>query len=104
VALAGRTAILVDDGLATGSTMIAAVRAARALGANRIVVAIGVAPAETLAAVRAEADDVVCLYSPESFLAVGEFFDDFSQVTDDDVVRVLSQKRGPRMTAAARPS
>jgi predicted phosphoribosyltransferase len=104
MALARRTVILVDDGLATGSTMIAAVRAARALGAGRIVVAIGVAPAETLTAVRAEADDVVCVYSPEHFLAVGEFFDDFSQVTDDDVVRVLSQKRADRTTAAARPS
>ena len=87
----GRTVILVDDGLATGSTAIAAVRAARAQGAARIVVAVGVAPPDTITRLRAEADEVVCLHAPAGFGAVGEFFIDFSEVTDDDVVRSLGR-------------
>jgi predicted phosphoribosyltransferase len=93
VGLAGRTVILVDDGLATGSTAIAAVRAARAEGASRIVVAVGVAPRDTISRLRREADDVVCLHAPAAFGAVGEFFADFSEVTDDDVVRLLAALR-----------
>jgi predicted phosphoribosyltransferase len=95
--LAGRTVILVDDGLATGSTAIAAVRAARARRPARIVVAVGVAPPATVGRLRAEADEVVCLHAPRSFNAVGEFFADFSEVTDEDVIARLS-------AAATRPS
>jgi predicted phosphoribosyltransferase len=87
---AGRTVILVDDGLATGSTAIAAVRSARAQRAGRIVVAVGIAPPATLSRLRSEADEVVCLYAPPAFGAVGEFFADFSEVTDDDVVGLLA--------------
>jgi predicted phosphoribosyltransferase len=88
--IAGRTVILVDDGLATGSTAIAAVRSARAQRAGRIVVAVGVAPPATLSRLRSEADEVVCLYAPPAFGAVGEFFADFSEVTDDDVISLLA--------------
>jgi predicted phosphoribosyltransferase len=90
VELAGRTVILVDDGLATGSTAIAAIRSARAQRAGRIVVAVGVAPPETVTRLRTEADEVVCLHAPPRFGAVGEFFDDFSEVTDADVIRLLA--------------
>ena len=93
VSLAGRTVILVDDGLATGATAIAAVRAARAERASRIVVAVGVAPSATLSRLGEEADEVVCLHAPAEFRAVGEFFADFSEVTDDDVVRLLAETR-----------
>ena len=91
VSLAGRTVILVDDGLATGATAIAAIRAARAEGADRIIVAVGVAPSATLSRLGTEADEVVCLHAPVEFGAVGEFFADFSEVTDDEVVRLLAE-------------
>lgn len=87
--LAGRTVILVDDGLATGSTALAAVRAARGQQASRVVVAAAVAPPATVQALGTEADDVVVLFTPEYFAAVGAFFDDFSEVSDEDVVRIL---------------
>jgi predicted phosphoribosyltransferase len=85
--------ILVDDGLATGSTAIAAVRAARAEQAGRVIVAVGVAPPETISRLRTEADDVICLHAPDEFAAVGQFFADFSEVTDDDVVKLLAGTR-----------
>jgi predicted phosphoribosyltransferase len=107
--LAGRTVILVDDGLATGSTAIAAVRSARAQRAGRIVVAVGVAPPATLTRLRSEADEVVCLHAPPAFGAVGEFFADFSEVTDDDVISLLATsvasartRQSPAPTAAER--
>ena len=96
-----RIVILVDDGLATGSTMIAAVRAARAQNPARIVVAVGVAPPSAIAHLRAEADDVVCLLTPGHFMAVGEFFEEFLEVTDDDVVKILArQPVGMRRSAS----
>jgi len=101
VPLAGRTVILVDDGLATGATAIAAARAARADGAARVIVAAGVASPETITRLREDADDVVCLYAPAAFGAVGEFFVDFSEVTDDDVVRHLTNV-APRTPARTR--
>lgn len=88
---AGRLVIIVDDGIATGSSMLAAIRAVRAAGPEKIVVAIGVAPEDTLARIAAEADEVVCLETPEVFLAVGQFFEDFSEVTDDMVVEALAR-------------
>jgi predicted phosphoribosyltransferase len=93
VALAGRVVILVDDGLATGSTALAAVKSARDQGAARVIVAVGVAPPSTVAHLRAEADDVVCLQSPPEFSAVGQFFEDFSDVSDEDVMHALEQHR-----------
>jgi predicted phosphoribosyltransferase len=91
---AGRVVIIVDDGVATGSSMLAAIASVRAREPRRLIVAIGVAPSETLARIRSEVDEVVCLYSPADFLAVGQFFDDFSEVTDDMVVAALSAKGG----------
>jgi putative phosphoribosyl transferase len=88
---AGRVVIIVDDGIATGSSMLAAIRSVRARKPRRIVVAIGVAPPETLARIRAEVDELVCLHAPAGFAAVGQFFDDFSEVTDEMVVAALSR-------------
>ncbi len=93
--LAGRTVMLVDEGLATVSTAIAAVRAARAQRAARVIVAVAVAPPDTVARLRAVADEVVCLHAPAAFGAVGAFFDDFSEVSDDDVVARLRAARQP---------
>jgi len=88
---AGRVVIIVDDGIATGSSMLAAIRSVRARKPRRIVVAIGVAPPETLARVRADVDELVCLHAPAGFAAVGQFFEDFKEVTDEMVVAALSR-------------
>jgi len=88
---AGRIAVIVDDGIATGSSMLAAIRSVRARKPQKIVVAIGVAPPQSLAQIQAEADEVVCLYAPADLYAVGQFFDDFSEVTDEMVVAALSR-------------
>jgi len=90
---AGRIVIIVDDGIATGSSMLAAIRSIRARGPRKIVVAVGVAAPSTLDAIEAEADEVVCLHAPEEFYAVGQFFADFSQVTDEMVVDALAPPR-----------
>ena len=86
-----RTVILVDDGLATGSTMLAAVRALRQLQPARIVVAVPVAAADTCRALGAEADEVVCAVTPEPFRAVGLWYEDFSQTTDEEVRDLLTR-------------
>jgi putative phosphoribosyl transferase len=88
--LGGRTAVVVDDGLATGLTAIAAVRRVRAGGAARVVLAVPVAAAETARLLRAEADDVVCLLEPRRLRSVGEWYRDFSQVPDETVTDVLA--------------
>ena len=88
---AGRIVIIVDDGIATGSSMLAAIRSARARKPRKIIVAIGVAPDQSLVRIRAEADEVVCLETPVDFYAVGQFFADFSEVTDEMVVAALSR-------------
>jgi putative phosphoribosyl transferase len=98
---AGRLVIIVDDGIATGSSMLAAIRSVRARQPRRIVVAIGVAPADSLEAIGAEADEVVCLHAPSHFYAVGQFFEDFSEVTDEMVVRLLAR---PPKPSAAQPA
>jgi putative phosphoribosyl transferase len=87
--VSGRVAILVDDGLATGASMRAAAAALRQLGPARIVVAVPVGAAETCAEFRALADEVVCAETPEPFWAVGNWYDDFSQTTDDEVRELL---------------
>jgi predicted phosphoribosyltransferase len=88
---AGRVVIVVDDGLATGSTMIAALHAVRARRPKTLVCAVPVAPPDTLARVRAYADETVCLYAPEFFQAVGQFYRDFPQISDDEVVASLAR-------------
>ena len=90
VALAGRTVLIVDDGLATGATMRAAVRAVRAAGPGRVVVAVPVAAAETCRSLEADADEVVCPLAPEGFRSVGGWYDDFSSTSDDEVRRCLT--------------
>jgi putative phosphoribosyl transferase len=90
VAVDGTTALLVDDGIATGASMLAAVRAVRALHPARTVVAVPVGPASTCRDLRAEADEVVCATTPARFEAVGQVFADFHQVTDDEVRDLLA--------------
>jgi predicted phosphoribosyltransferase len=88
---AGRIVVIVDDGIATGSSMLAAIRSVRARRPQKLIVAIGVAPPQSLAQIEDEVDEVVCLYAPPEFYAVGQFFEDFSEVTDDMVVAALSR-------------
>jgi len=92
----GRVAIVVDDGVATGSTAVAALRWARARGAGRVVLAVPVAPPQSLERLRAEADEVVVLETPQPFLAVGEWYRDFDQTTDEQVVSALARSAGSR--------
>lgn len=92
----GRVAIVVDDGVATGSTAVAALRWARARGAERVVLAVPVAPPQSLERLRAEADEVVVLETPQPFLAVGEWYRDFDQTTDEEVVSALARSAGSR--------
>ena len=98
--LGGRTVILVDDGLATGSTMRAAVLAVRAHEPERLVVAVPVAAAETCDEFRSDVDEIVCAITPEPFVAVGLWYDDFSQTTDDEVKQLLDA--APNKPGAAR--
>jgi predicted phosphoribosyltransferase len=92
--IAGRTAILVDDGLATGSSMRAAVQALRRRDAGRVVVAVPVAPPRVCAELDDVADEVVCASTPEPFMAVGVWYDDFRQTTDEQVRRLVAGRRG----------
>ena len=92
----GRVAIVVDDGVATGSTAVAALRWARARGAERVVRAVPVAPPQSLERLRAEADEVVVLETPQPFLAVGEWYRDFDQTTDEQVVSALARSADAR--------
>ncbi|HUI98972.1 MAG TPA: phosphoribosyltransferase family protein [Usitatibacter sp.] len=89
IPLAGRVAIVVDDGLATGATMLAALHGVAARKPRRIVCAVPVASREALEAVKRHADEVVCLEAPEDFHAVGQFYEDFPQVGDAEVALIL---------------
>jgi predicted phosphoribosyltransferase len=89
-AVAGRTVILTDDGIATGATMIAAIRTVRAAGAKWIVVAVPVGSPERLDEIRRVCDRLVCLEEPQAFWAIGQFYRDFTQVEDERVVELLS--------------
>lgn len=86
----GRVVVVLDDGVATGSTMRAALEQARARAPRKLVAAMAVAPRQTVAELARVADEVVCLASPEPFIAVSLFFDDFSQVSDDEVMDILA--------------
>ncbi|WP_435348061.1 phosphoribosyltransferase [Haloarchaeobius sp. HRN-SO-5] len=82
--LHGKTALVVDDGVATGATTIACLRQAYAAGADRVVLAVPVGPPDTIERLRAEADEVICVETPSQFRAVGQFYDSFTQVTDEE--------------------
>jgi predicted phosphoribosyltransferase len=89
--LTGRSVILTDDGIATGSTMIAALQTVRAQNPRELIVAVPVASPDRLAEVERWCDEVVCLLAPEDFWAIGQFYEDFSQVEDEEVVRLLQE-------------
>ena len=87
--LADKTVILVDDGIATGSSVRAALRGVRRQNPRRLILAVPVAPADTIEALRSEADEIVCLLTPADFFAVGQFYRDFHQIGDDEVKSIL---------------
>ncbi len=98
--LEGKQALLVDDGLATGATMRAAVAAARGLGASRVVVAVPVAAPDVRALLETEVDQVVCLAEPEGFSSVGNWYADFGQTTDAEVRALLAASTSDRSEGA----
>jgi len=87
-----RTVIIVDDGIATGSTMRVALRAVKKAGAARVILAVPVAPKDTLLQLRPEADEIVCLEMPDPFIAVGAHYVEFSQLTDAEVIPLLEER------------
>ena len=91
IPLSGRTAIVVDDGIATGSTARAACLVARERGASRVILAVPVGPVDAAASLRRAADEVICLHAPARFLAIGEWYGDFSQVSDEEVTALLDK-------------
>jgi predicted phosphoribosyltransferase len=98
---AGRIVIIIDDGIATGASMRAAIRCIRARKPAKIVVATAVAPPETLRQIKNEADEVICLERPAMFYAVGQFFDEFPQVSDEEVVASLTPRRESTLASAS---
>jgi putative phosphoribosyl transferase len=90
-ALSGRVVIVVDDGIATGATMIAALRWVRSRGASVVIAAAPVAPPSTLAELKQEADRVICPHAPEDFFAIGAFYESFGQVSDEEVEEILGK-------------
>lgn len=108
VSLTGRSVIVTDDGIATGSTMAAALRASRAQRPKELIVAVPVASPDRLSELQPLCDEIVCIAAPEEFWAVGQFYEDFSPIEDSDVVNLLRETvdRGPpcpHATAAAPP-
>jgi putative phosphoribosyl transferase len=103
VPLEGRTVIVVDDGIATGATMRAALRGVRRSKPGHLVLAVPVAPPDTVEALRAEVDEVVCLDTPAWFGAIGAFYEDFDQLSDDDVRELLARSTPGRPEARSKP-
>ena len=95
IAVADKTVILVDDGMATGATARSAMRLLKQLQPARIILAVAVAPVDTLQSLAADADEIVCLASPDPFFAVGSHYRQFEQISDDEVVRLLSRNQAP---------
>lgn len=91
--LAGREVIVVDDGVATGSTLKAALLSLTKVGAKGVTVAVPVGPSDTVSELKRHADHVVCLYMPEPFYAIGEFYTDFEQTSDEEVTELLAKNR-----------
>ncbi len=106
VAVHGCTAIVVDDGIATGTSMRAALRALRRRGPARLLLAVPVAPPDTIARLQTEVDDVVCLAQPTPFMAIGPYYDDFHQLADAEVTALMHELDRERATptASAAPS
>jgi predicted phosphoribosyltransferase len=102
IPLKGRDVLVVDDGIATGATAIVAVRMARAAGAARVILAVPVGPPSTLRHLRREVDEVVCLHEDDQFEAVGQYYDDFRQVEDDEAEEILRRFRESNPGPAAR--
>jgi putative phosphoribosyl transferase len=98
VELSGRTAIVIDDGLATGATMRAALRALRKRAPGKIVLAVPVAPSDTLEDMRGDADEIVCLEAYEFFGAIGAYYSDFRQVSDEELISILARHSEPTST------
>lgn len=99
ISVRDRTVAIVDDGLATGSSMIAAVRYVRSLGPQKVIVAVPVGSSEACSRLEQEANECVCLAVPEPFFAVGEWYTDFRQVTDAEVSEILKRSRSVRSVA-----
>ncbi|RDV84581.1 phosphoribosyltransferase [Ammonifex thiophilus] len=93
-----RTIILTDDGIATGFTILAALRSLKRASPREIILAVPVAPPDTLSFLRPEVDELVCLYAPEFFMAVGQFYQNFEQTTDEEVIALL-EELGPKQEA-----
>jgi len=91
--LKGLDVIIVDDGIATGSTMKAALASVKNRGASTVTVAVPVGPPSTIKELKKQADRVVCLYAPEYFQAIGQFYTDFNQTTDEEVIQLLKQSK-----------
>jgi len=104
VSVTGATVIVVDDGVATGTTIRAAMKALRRRHPARLVLAVPVAPADTVEALRAEADEVICLAQPEPFHAIGLHYGDFHQVSDAEVLAALQSAEPSSTAAKAAPS
>ena len=103
VPLTGRVVVVVDDGVATGSTARAACEVARAQGASRVILAVPVAPADWTRRLAGAADELVCVATPSPFFGIGQFYDDFSQTTDDEVVRHLRAAAAPATPTSPEP-
>jgi putative phosphoribosyl transferase len=101
VPLKGRVAVIVDDGIATGSTARAACQIARALGATKVVLAVPVAPRGWQDRIGDDADELIAVATPSGFMAIGQFYDDFSQTSDEEVIRCLAA--AARVSAARNP-
>ncbi len=104
VDVSGRTAIVIDDGIATGATTRAALRATRMRKPKRLVLAVPVAPTDSLSELRHDADDVVCLEDHEFFGAIGVYYADFTQVPDEEVIEILKRFPVQRSTQAKQPA
>jgi len=99
--LEGKTVLLIDDGIATGSSMRAAIKALKGMKPARVVVAVPVAPLHTYETLPSEVDEMICVYAPEFFYAIGQFYEDFSQTTDEEVKELL--RRAAQTTSAQAP-
>jgi putative phosphoribosyl transferase len=104
VPLEGRTVILVDDGIATGASIRAALKALRRKAPKVLILAVPVAPSETIEELRSEVEEIVCLHMPEPFLAIGIHYVDFHQISDDEVIRLLAEHSGEAGSQAPRPA